>query len=368
MTRFQWDPDLKETDAGFNERAVAEAIQVTLAPQSLRGDLPAELTLGMRLRREFALRNVTVLWSRGPEKRGPTSPHRGREILWHEDNRDRPIGRALVSTLTRSGTADDDVSESIARNFVAALRRRGLTAATAWNRIASFRGFTEAQMPEETRREYRDAVIEAFGDVLCVVLKNSNTSAIQVARMSGLSGSYVRDIMECRKDSVVSLDVLLRLRSALGCSAAYLVAFLEERLEPRCRGMKSDSIQLPSLTKYVVDLSGAESPTLPPSRDMASLAVATILRSTRLQLGGLSQEHFALEVGMDRTHVSQLERARTHPSIGTVVAVAHRLGVRASTFVALVEALIRTEIDDAHAHKLVEGAFRFEAISDGVLL
>ena len=52
MTLFQWDPDLEEKGVGLSEKSVDEAIRATLAPQSLLGDLPAELTLGMRLRRE----------------------------------------------------------------------------------------------------------------------------------------------------------------------------------------------------------------------------------------------------------------------------------------------------------------------------
>ena len=54
MTPVQWDSDQEEAGAGFTEKAMTEAMRATLRPQSLLGDLPAELTLGMRLRRELA--------------------------------------------------------------------------------------------------------------------------------------------------------------------------------------------------------------------------------------------------------------------------------------------------------------------------
>lgn len=357
MTRFQRDSDLEETDANLVEKEVAEAIRATLAPQSLRGDLATELTLGMRLRRELALRNVMVSWSRGPEKRGPMEPHRGRQILWHEDNRDRPIGRALVSTLAHAEAVGAELSDVVARDLVVALRRRGLSAAPAWNRIACFRGFTDAQMPGETRREYRDSVIEAFGDVLSAALENCDKSLVQAVRLSGLSRAYVRDLVECRKNSVPSLDVLLRLRSPLRCSAADMVALVEEHVKLRRGRMKRDSLRLRFATGSGVDLTAAEGLTLPQSRRASSLAFATIFRSTRLRLGGLSQEHFALEAGLDRTHVSELERARTYPSIAAVIAVAYRLGVRAATYVGLVETLIQSERDGMQVHQLLGERF-----------
>jgi predicted transcriptional regulator len=357
MTLFQSDPDLEETGAGFIEKAVVEAIRATLAPQSLLGDLPAELTLGMRLRRELALRNVMVSWSRGSEKRGAIEPYRARQILWHEDNRDRPIGRALVSTLAHVEVVGAEVPDEVARDLVGALRRRGLSAAPAWNRIACFRGFTDAQMPGEMRREYRDSVIEAFGDALSAVSKNSDISVVQTARLSGLSRGYVLDVMECRKDSVPSLDVLFRLRSSLRCSAVDMVARIENHLKRRGGRMKRVSLRNQFPTEIALDPTAAEELTLSPPRDALSLAFATILRATRLRLGGLSQEHFALEAGLDRTHVSQLERARTHPSVATVIAVAHRLGVQAGTYVGLIESLIRTKIDDAHAYQLLDARF-----------
>ena len=361
MTRFEWDPDMEETDDKLNDKDVAEAILATLAHQSLRGDLPAELTLGMRLRRELALRNVTVSWSRGPEKSGPMKPHRSRQILWHEDNRDRPIGRALITTLAHAEPVGGEVPEAVARDLVGALRLRGLSATLTWNRIACFRRFTDAQMPREMKREYRDSVIEAFGEVLSETLKASGISVAQTALLSGLSRAYVRDVMECRKDSIPSLDVLFRLQSPLRRSAAVMVALVEEQLERQGRRMKRVSRRFPSSTEIAFDVTAAKG--LPPSRDVLSLAFATILRATRLRLGALSQEHFALEAGLDRTHVSNLERARTHPSIATVIAIAHRLGVRAGTFIGLIESLVQTAIDDAHAYQLLDG--RFSSGSDG---
>lgn len=49
------------------------------------------------------------------------------------------------------------------------------------------------------------------------------------------------------------------------------------------------------------------------------------VRSARKALG-LSQESLALEVELDRTYISGIERARRNPSLAVIVSLARRLG------------------------------------------
>jgi transcriptional regulator with XRE-family HTH domain len=56
---------------------------------------------------------------------------------------------------------------------------------------------------------------------------------------------------------------------------------------------------------------------------------------------GLSQEKFAAEVGMHRTHVSQLERGLKSPTLDTIAAIAAALKVKPHELVRAAEQRLR---------------------------
>lgn len=67
-----------------------------------------------------------------------------------------------------------------------------------------------------------------------------------------------------------------------------------------------------------------------PSR--VGLAFGSVLREIR-QLKGMSQEALALDVGIDRTYVSMLERGLRQPTLATILELAEILGVSADEMV-----------------------------------
>ncbi len=58
----------------------------------------------------------------------------------------------------------------------------------------------------------------------------------------------------------------------------------------------------------------------------AQKRLAHNLRTVR-QISGISQEALAHEAGIDRTYVSQLERALVNPSLHVLVRISRELGV-----------------------------------------
>ena len=52
---------------------------------------------------------------------------------------------------------------------------------------------------------------------------------------------------------------------------------------------------------------------------------------------GLTQEALALEAGTERSHISALERTEKGPSLGTILRLAHALGMSASQIMPMVE-------------------------------
>ena len=63
---------------------------------------------------------------------------------------------------------------------------------------------------------------------------------------------------------------------------------------------------------------------------------ADVLRRLRVERG-ISQEALALECGLHRTYISQLERGLKSPSLKTMVALCDVLGVSLSAFSAILE-------------------------------
>lgn len=66
------------------------------------------------------------------------------------------------------------------------------------------------------------------------------------------------------------------------------------------------------------------------------LAFGDVLRTHRLA-AKLSQERVALEVGLDRTFLSLLERGRRRPSLATIFMLARYFGIEPSDLVREVE-------------------------------
>jgi transcriptional regulator with XRE-family HTH domain len=60
------------------------------------------------------------------------------------------------------------------------------------------------------------------------------------------------------------------------------------------------------------------------------------IRKARLA-AGLSQEKLALKAGVDRTHVSMLERGLNSPTLDTLIVLCRVMGAKASEIVAAVE-------------------------------
>jgi len=65
-------------------------------------------------------------------------------------------------------------------------------------------------------------------------------------------------------------------------------------------------------------------------------AFGEVLRLHRRALK-LSQEEFAVELGMDRTYISLIERGLRRPSLGSIFEFAQRFGMRASDLIREVE-------------------------------
>jgi len=74
---------------------------------------------------------------------------------------------------------------------------------------------------------------------------------------------------------------------------------------------------------------------------VVSKAFGEVLRELRLERG-LSQERLALEMGLHRTYVSQLERGVKSPTLRTIWRLSRFLGIDPSQLVRLVEAKHQT--------------------------
>lgn len=70
------------------------------------------------------------------------------------------------------------------------------------------------------------------------------------------------------------------------------------------------------------------------------IAFGEVLRAKRKE-AGLSQEKLALDVGLERTFISMLERGQRQPSLTTLLKIAPALGCNAADMVADVEYLLR---------------------------
>lgn len=69
-------------------------------------------------------------------------------------------------------------------------------------------------------------------------------------------------------------------------------------------------------------------------------AFGDVLRKRRLA-AGVTQEELALEVGLDRTFLSLLERGERRPSLTTVFMLAGYFGIAPSDFVREIETRLR---------------------------
>ncbi len=65
-------------------------------------------------------------------------------------------------------------------------------------------------------------------------------------------------------------------------------------------------------------------------------AFGEVLQDLRAKKG-LTQEALALEAGTERSHISDLERAKKGPSLGTILNLAHALGMSPGEIVSMVE-------------------------------
>lgn len=70
------------------------------------------------------------------------------------------------------------------------------------------------------------------------------------------------------------------------------------------------------------------------------IAFGEVLRARRKE-AGLSQEKLALDVGLERTFISMMERGQRQPSLTTLLKIAPALGCGAADLVADVERLLR---------------------------
>jgi len=66
-----------------------------------------------------------------------------------------------------------------------------------------------------------------------------------------------------------------------------------------------------------------------------------VLRQLRKDVG-ISQGQLALDVGLDRTYISLMERGLRTPTLFTIYLLAERLGVSAATIVANVDNLYKS--------------------------
>ncbi|HYX09066.1 MAG TPA: helix-turn-helix transcriptional regulator [Bacteroidales bacterium] len=71
-------------------------------------------------------------------------------------------------------------------------------------------------------------------------------------------------------------------------------------------------------------------------------AFGTVLRKYRTKVG-LSQEHLALEAGLDRSYISLIERGLRGASLETIITLAHTLDITAAILVQETEQLISLE-------------------------
>ena len=70
------------------------------------------------------------------------------------------------------------------------------------------------------------------------------------------------------------------------------------------------------------------------------IAFGEVLRTKRKAMG-LSQEKLALDVGLERTFVSMMERGQRQPSLTTMLKLAPALGCTAADLVSEVEHLLQ---------------------------
>lgn len=68
----------------------------------------------------------------------------------------------------------------------------------------------------------------------------------------------------------------------------------------------------------------------------ARALVARNVRRLRVARG-ISQEHLAVDAGIDRTYVSRLERGRENPSVAVLERIADALGIAIQEFFAVPE-------------------------------
>ena len=68
------------------------------------------------------------------------------------------------------------------------------------------------------------------------------------------------------------------------------------------------------------------------SYEATRAALAERVKQLRRELG-LTQEALALETGVDRTFVSQIERGVGNPSLRTICKIADRLGIHAGALI-----------------------------------
>jgi transcriptional regulator with XRE-family HTH domain len=67
------------------------------------------------------------------------------------------------------------------------------------------------------------------------------------------------------------------------------------------------------------------------------IAFGEHLRKLRHARGWPSQEAFAHHVGLDRTYISGIERARRNPTLDVIVKLAHALDVKPAELLATIE-------------------------------
>ena len=72
------------------------------------------------------------------------------------------------------------------------------------------------------------------------------------------------------------------------------------------------------------------------------LPFGAALRRVRLA-AGMSQEQLGLESGVQRNFISLIETGQNQPTIGTIVKLAHALGMKASELVAEAEKPTRSK-------------------------
>lgn len=337
-----------------DKTVVHEAIQAALSDGSLLGDLSEELSVGMRFRRELESRLITLELAAGGQSARSRRPSSGREPKWNEDKRDRLIGDAVIASFGRLRSTDRRVAgTALSSRLYFAINRRGLILAEIPNRYYSsvHRGVHSS----ETTTDFEASVIAAFSGVLSNFISASQLTLSCVARRSYMNRSYLHRLVSSSGGSMAGFEILFRLRNTFESTAAEIMVSVERQMVALLE--ESTSRRSPKAYPMVVSVT-SEQPNdaseTSTSRSLLSTAHATILRAARLRVGGISQERFALECKLDRTYMSDLERARAHPSIATVMVLSRRLGLRAATYVALVEELTQTMINEQNATRLLE--------------